>query len=57
MRDKKMMARTGGKKGRHLRPRLAQKIAEGKTFYELSWTVKLTIKKMYYCCVYIYQYA
>ena len=29
-----MKARTGGEKGRHLRPRLVQKIAEGKTSYE-----------------------
>ena len=28
MRDKQIKARTGGEKGRHLRPRLAQKIAE-----------------------------
>ena len=32
----KMMARTVGEKGRHLRPRLVQKIAEGKTSYELG---------------------
>ena len=36
---------TGGEKGRHLWPRLVQKIAEGKTSYELSWKVKETIKK------------
>ena len=34
-----------GEKGRHLSPRLVQKIAEGKT-YELSWKVKVTGKKM-----------
>ena len=39
MRDKKN-ARTGGKKGRHLWPRHAQKIAEGKPSYELGWKVK-----------------
>ena len=45
MRDKnvKMKARTGGKKGRHLSPRLVQKIAEGKTSYELTWKVKSDI--------------
>ena len=38
----KMKARTGGEKGRHLRPRLAQKkTPEGKTSYELSWKVKV----------------
>ena len=40
-----MKARTGGEKGRHLWPRLVQKIAEGKTSYEyeLSWKVKVMI--------------
>ena len=28
--------------------RLVQKIAEGKTSYELSWKVKVMIKKKYY---------
>ena len=32
---KKIKARTGGEKGLHLWPRLVQKIAEGKTSYEL----------------------
>ena len=35
-----MKERTGGEKGRHLWPRLVEKIAEGKTSYELSWKVK-----------------
>ena len=41
----KMKARTGGAKGRHLWPRLVHKIAEGKTSYEMSWKVKVVIKK------------
>ena len=40
MGDNKIKSRTGGKKGRHLRPRLVQKIAEGKTSDELGWDVK-----------------
>ena len=40
----KMKARTGGEKGRHLWPRLVQKIAEGETSYELSWKVKWWLK-------------
>ena len=44
MRDK-LKARTGGEKGRHLWPRLVQKIAEGKTSYELSWKAKVMKKK------------
>ena len=36
-----MKARTKGQKGRHLWPRLVQKIADGKTSYELSWKVKV----------------
>ena len=36
---------TGGGKGRHLWPRIVQKIAEGKTSYELSWKVKVIDKK------------
>ena len=39
----KLNARTGGGKGRHLRPQLVQEIAEGKTSYELSWKVKVMI--------------
>ena len=40
------MACTGGEKGRHLWSRLVQKkTAESKSFYELSWKVKVTIKK------------
>ena len=35
----------GGEKGRHLRRQLVEKIAEGKTSYELRWNVKVTIKK------------
>ena len=42
MRDK-TKARAGGEKGRHLWPRLVQKIAEGKTYYELK--VKVMTKK------------
>ena len=38
-----MKARTGGGKGRHLWPRLVQKVAEGKTSYELSWKVRMII--------------
>ena len=45
-----MKARTGGEKGRHLWPRLVQKVAEGKTSYELSWKVKLMIKKHTHKC-------
>ena len=41
VRDKKLKARTGGEKGRHLWARLVQEIAEGKT-YELSWKVKVS---------------
>ena len=39
-----MKARTGGEKGRHLRPRLVQKMAEGKTSFELSWRVKVMME-------------
>ena len=39
----KFKAYTGGGKGRHLWPRLVRKIAEGKTAYELSSKVKVTI--------------
>ena len=42
--DKKMKARTGGEKGRHLLPRLVQKIAEGKTSHELGWKVNVITK-------------
>ena len=41
----KLKARTGGEKGRHLWPRLVQKIAEGKTSYELSWKVEVMGQK------------
>ena len=43
----KIKARTGGKKGRRLLPRhdLPQKVAEGKTSYELSWKVKCDDRK------------
>ena len=42
----KIKARTGGEKGRHLRPRLVQeKTAEGISSFELSWKVKAMIKK------------
>ena len=47
MRDKKK-ARTGGEKGRHLWPRFVQKIAEGKTFYDLGWKVKAMMLKNKY---------
>ena len=50
MRDKKVKACTGGERGRHLSPRLVQKIAQGKTSYELGWKVKVMIK------IYIYIY-
>ena len=40
-----MKARAGGEKGRHLRPRLVQKVAEGKTSYELCGKVKVMVKK------------
>ena len=43
----KMRARNGGKKGRHLWPRLVQKIAEGKTSQELSWKLKVMAKYIY----------
>ena len=46
MRGKKLKERTGGEKGRHLRPWLVQKNAEGKTSYQLGWKVKVTIKKI-----------
>ena len=40
-----MKARTGWEKGRHLLPRFAQKIAEGKSSYRVrvivEWKVKL----------------
>ena len=39
----KLKASTRGEKGRHLWPRLVQKIAEGKTSYELSWKVEVMI--------------
>ena len=35
--------RTGREKGQHLRPRLIQKIAEGKTSYGLSWEVAVMV--------------
>ena len=37
----KIKARTEGEKGRHLWHWLVREIAEGKTSYELSWTVKV----------------
>ena len=40
----KAEARTGGEKGRHLWARLVQRIAEGKTPYELGWKVKGMMK-------------
>ena len=40
-----MKADIGGEKGRHLRLRLVQKVAEGKPSCELSWRVKVTNKK------------
>ena len=58
-----MKARTGGEKGRHLRPRLVQKkTAQGKTSYELSWKVKVSIKKTInsdrtYIYIYIYMHG
>ena len=36
---------SGGETGRHLKLRLIQKIADGKTSYELSWKVKVMKKK------------
>ena len=45
MRDKNEGPSREGGKGRHLCPRLVQKIAEGKTSYELSWKVKVIEKK------------
>ena len=47
MRDKnrKVKARTGGQKRRHLRPRLVQKAAEGSTSYELGWKLKVMTSK------------
>ena len=48
----KMKALTGGEKGRHLWPRLVQKIAEGKAPNELSWKVKVMIKKNMYHGIY-----
>ena len=41
MRDKNWRHVPGGDKGRHLWPRLVQKVAEGKTSFELSWKVKV----------------
>ena len=41
MGDKNLKARTGGEKGRHLWPRVVQKIPEGKTSYELSWKLNV----------------
>ena len=38
-----MKARTGGGKGRHLQPRLVQKIVEGKTSYELNGKANVMI--------------
>ena len=42
-----MKARTGGETGLHLLPRPVQKIAEGKTYYELSLKVEVMIMKKY----------
>ena len=39
-RDKNEGTYQGGKKGRHLCPRLVHKLAEGRTSYELSWKAK-----------------
>ena len=41
----KLKARSGGEKGRHLLPRLVKKIAEGKLSDELSWKLKVMVKK------------
>ena len=38
----------GGGEGRHLWPRLVQKVAEGRTSYELSWRAKVMIIKKYH---------
>ena len=39
MRDKNEGTDRGREKGRHLRPRLVQKVAEGISSYEWSWKV------------------
>ena len=67
MRDKTEGTYRGGEGTTHLWPRLVQKIAEGKTSYELSWKVKVTISVqlldtavdafrvlMFVCVVHIY---
>ena len=43
--ENRRAARTGGEKGRHLWRRLVQKITEGKTFYELSWKLRVIMGK------------
>ena len=51
--DKKIKARIGGEKGRHLCQQLVQKIAEGKTSHELGWEEKVMIKKVYIYCAHV----
>ena len=45
VRDKKYRHVPGGRRVDALRPRLVQKLVEGKTSHELGWKVKVIIEK------------